>query len=403
MNTEKVIKRDDKYVAHTYGRSPLVLEKGQGMVAWDPEGREYLDFTSGIGVTSLGYCHPDWVAAVEKQLELLPHTSNLYYTAPCGKLAKKICKITGLDKVFFANSGAEANEGAIKAARKYSVDVYGPRRSTIVTLNNSFHGRTLATLTATGQEVFHQDFGPFNDGFRYVPANDFEALKNALDDTVCAVLFECVQGEGGVMALEPAFVHNMVNYCRQHDILLVADEVQTGAGRTGTFLACEHYGFTPDIATLAKGLGGGLPIGAVIMAEKVAWHMSPGSHGSTFGGNPVVCAGALAVMEKLEDHEFMLNVADRAAQLRAGLAALPHVTQVSGLGLMVGIQLEEGISAADVRAACQDAGLLVLTAKSKVRLLPPLILTTQDVERALRILETVLANWPTETKEETEE
>lgn len=399
MNGEKVIKRDDKYVAHTYGRSPLVLEKGRGMIALDPQGKEYLDFTSGIGVTSLGYCHPDWVAAVEKQLETLPHTSNLYYTAPCGKLAKRLCKITGMDKVFFGNSGAEANEGAIKAARKYSVDKYGPGRSTIITLENSFHGRTLATLTATGQEVFHQDFGPFNQGFRYVPAGNFAALKEAMDETVCAVMFECVQGEGGVMALDPAFVHNMVNYCRQQDVLLIADEVQTGAGRTGTFLACEHYGFTPDIATLAKGLGGGLPIGAVLMTESVAQHMGPGSHGSTFGGNPVVCAGALAVLDKLEDHEFMLNVADRAAQLRAGLAQLPHVTQVSGLGLMVGIQLEEGISATEVRAACQEQGLLVLTAKTRLRMLPPLILTRLDVERALEILGNVLTNWK---KEETE-
>ncbi len=399
MNGEKVIKRDDKYVAHTYGRSPLVLEKGRGMIALDTQGKEYLDFTSGIGVTSLGYCHPDWVAAVEKQLETLPHTSNLYYTAPCGKLAKRLCKITGMDKVFFGNSGAEANEGAIKTARKYSVDKYGPGRSTIITLENSFHGRTLATLTATGQEVFHQDFGPFNQGFRYVPAGDFAALKEAMDETVCAVMFECVQGEGGVMALDPAFVHNMVNYCRQQDVLLIADEVQTGAGRTGTFLACEHYGFTPDIATLAKGLGGGLPIGAVLMTESVAQHMGPGSHGSTFGGNPVVCAGALAVLDKLEDHEFMLNVADRAAQLRAGLAQLPHVTQVSGLGLMVGIQLEDGISATEVRAACQEQGLLVLTAKTRLRMLPPLILTRLDVERALEILGNVLTNWK---KEETE-
>lgn len=399
MNGEKVIKRDDKYVAHTYGRSPLVLEKGRGMIALDTQGKEYLDFTSGIGVTSLGYCHPDWVAAVEKQLETLPHTSNLYYTAPCGKLAKRLCKITGMDKVFFGNSGAEANEGAIKAARKYSVDKYGPGRSTIITLENSFHGRTLATLTATGQEVFHQDFGPFNQGFRYVPAGDFAALKEAMDETVCAVMFECVQGEGGVMALDPAFVHNMVNYCRQQDVLLIADEVQTGAGRTGTFLACEHYGFTPDIATLAKGLGGGLPIGAVLMTESVAQHMGPGSHGSTFGGNPVVCAGALTVLDKLEDHEFMLNVADRAAQLRAGLAQLPHVAQVSGLGLMVGIQLEGGISATEVRAACQEQGLLVLTAKTRLRMLPPLILTRLDVERALEILGNVLTNWK---KEETE-
>lgn len=395
MNSEKVIKRDNEYVAHTYGRSQLVLEMGQGLLAADPEGKVYLDFTSGIGVNSLGFCDPDWVEAVTKQLVKLQHTSNLYYTAPCGKLAKKLCKLTGMDKVFFANSGAEANEGAIKAARKYSVDKYGEGRYTVITLQNSFHGRTIATLTATGQDVFHTNFGPFNEGFRYVPANDLEALKAAMDDTVCAVMFECVQGEGGVMALEPNFVHNMVNLCRSKDILLVADEVQTGVGRTGTFLACEHYGFTPDIASLAKGLGGGLPIGAVLMKEEVAKGMTPGTHGSTFGGNPVVCAGALAVVEKM-DYSFMHNIADRSAQLRKGLAKLPHVEEVTGLGLMVGIQLEEGISAAEVRNACQEAGLLVLTAKTRLRLLPPLVLTAEDVEKALEILGEVLTRWNVE-------
>ncbi|MEE0800457.1 MAG: aspartate aminotransferase family protein [Gemmiger sp.] len=389
MQTEKVIKRDQKYLMHTYSRSPLVIERGAGMFAYAPDGREYLDFTSGIGVNALGYCHPAWVAAVTEQAQTLQHTSNLYYTAPCGKLAKRLCRRTGLDRVFFGNSGAEANEGAIKCARKYSVTHYSAARNKVITLNNSFHGRTLATLTATGQDVFHHDFGPFPENFLYVPANDFAALEAAADDSVCAVMMEMVQGEGGVVALDADYVHQVEAFCRARDILIIVDEVQTGVGRTGTFLACEHYGLRPDIVTLAKGLGGGLPIGAVLTTEKVGETMGPGSHGSTFGGNPVVCAGACAVLDTMDD-EFLKNVNDRAVQLRAALADLPHVAQISGLGLMVGIAFEEGIQAADVRAACERKGLLVLTAKTRLRLLPPLILTEQDVDRAVAILREVL-------------
>ena len=389
MQTEKVIRRDLKYIMHTYNRSPLVLERGMGMTAYDAEGNAYLDFTSGIGVNSLGYCHPAWVAAVAEQAGRLQHTSNLYYTAPDAKLAKRLCRRTGMDQVFFGNSGAEANEGAIKCARKYSVTTYGPSRSRVISLVNSFHGRTLATLTATGQDVFHHDFGPFPEGFVYVPANDFEAFARAADDTVCAVMMEMVQGEGGVVALDPGFVHKVEALCRERDILLVVDEVQTGVGRTGTFLACQHYGFRPDIVTLAKGLGGGLPIGAVLMTDKVAACMGPGSHGSTFGGNPVVCAGANAVLDVMNE-DFMANVNARAVQLREGLARLPHVTGVSGLGLMVGIEFDENVKAGAVRAACERKGLLVLTAKTRLRLLPPLILTEHDVEEALRILKNVL-------------
>ena len=391
MQTEKVIRRDLKYIMHTYNHSPLVLERGMGMTAYDAEGNAYLDFTSGIGVNSLGYCHPAWVAAVAEQAGRLQHTSNLYYTAPDAKLAKRLCRRTGMDQVFFGNSGAEANEGAIKCARKYSVTTFGPDRHKVLTLVNSFHGRTLATLTATGQDVFHRDFGPFPGNFAYVAANDFDALKAAADDTVCAVMMEMVQGEGGVVALDPDYVHQVESFCRERDILIVVDEVQTGVGRTGTFLACQHYGLKPDIVTLAKGLGGGLPIGAVLTTAKVGAAMGPGSHGSTFGGNPVVCAGACAVLDTMDD-DFMKNVNDRAVQLRAGLAALPHVTSVTGLGLMVGVAFEEGIQAADVRTACEHAGLLVLTAKDRLRLLPPLILTEQDVTTALNILAGVLEN-----------
>ena len=389
MDTRSIMQRDDAHVLHTYGRSPVALVSGKGMVATDAEGKQYLDFTSGIGVNALGFCHPAWVAAVSAQAATLQHTSNLYYTEPCGALAEEICRRTGLDAVFFGNSGAEANEGAIKAARKYSVDTYGPNRNKVLTLVNSFHGRTLATLTATGQDVFHQDFGPFPERFGYVPAGDFAALEAAADGDTCALMLELVQGEGGVVALDKDYVTKVAAFCKEHDILLVVDEVQTGVGRTGTFLACEQFDLHPDIVTLAKGLGGGLPIGAVVMNRKVADHMGPGSHGSTFGGNPVACAGALAVMQELTD-DLLAKDRALAEPLRAGLKTLPHVTEVSGLGLMVGIALEEGVTAAAVRTACEQAGLLVLTAKTRIRLLPPLILTQEDVDKALAILRTVL-------------
>ena len=392
MNAQKVMQQDEQYVMHTYKRGALVLESGKGMVATDADGAEYLDFTSGIGVNCLGYCDPDWAAAVARQAATLQHTSNLFYTQPCAALAEKLCKAAGFDKVFFGNSGAEANEGAIKAARKYSFDRYGAGRNVVVSLVNSFHGRTMATLTATGQDVFHNYFGPFNQGFVYVPANDENALKAALDaDNVCAVIMEMVQGEGGVMALDKDYVSKAVQLCRSRDVLVIVDEVQTGMGRTGTPFAYQQYDFMPDIVSMAKGLGGGLPIGAVGVSAAVAASMGPGSHGSTFGVNPVVCAGAKVVMDKLLAPGFLQNVNQRAAQLRAGLAALPHVAEVSGLGLMVGIRLEAPLQAADVLAAARQKGLLCLTAKTRLRLLPPLILTEQDVDKALDILGKVLA------------
>ena len=389
MDSEKVIARDNDYVLHTYNRNPIVIEKGHGLHAYGPEGQSYLDFTSGIGVNSLGYCDLNWAEAVSKQAHKLQHTSNLYYTSPCSKLAKRLCRRTGMSKVFFGNSGAEANEGAIKAARKYSFDHYGEGRDQIITLVNSFHGRTIATLTATGQDTFHHYFGPFNEGFLYTPAGDIEALTKLVDKHTCAVMLELVQGEGGVVPLDREFVQAVRALCDEKDLVLIVDEVQTGVGRTGTFLACEQFNLRPDIVTLAKGLGGGLPIGAVLVSEKVAAGMGPGSHGSTFGGNPVVCAGANVVLERL-DESFLAGVREHAAQLRAGLERLPHVKGVTGLGLMLGIQFEDGINAADVLAACRERGLLVLTAKTRLRLLPPLVVTAHDIERALVILDEVL-------------
>ena len=275
MDSEKVIKRDNEYVLHTYNRNPIALEKGHGLYAEGPEGQKYLDFTSGIGVNSLGYCDLTWAEAVSEQAHKLQHTSNLYYTAPCGKLAKKLCKRTGMSRVFFGNSGAEANEGAIKAARKYSFDHYGKGRDVVITLVNSFHGRTIATLTATGQEVFHNYFGPFNEGFVYTTAGDIEGLRELVDRHTCAIMLELIQGEGGVMALDPEYVQAVRALCDEKDLVLIVDEVQTGVGRTGTFLCCEHYNLKPDIVTLAKGLGGGLPIGAVLLNEKTAEGMGP--------------------------------------------------------------------------------------------------------------------------------
>ena len=387
-------------VMGTYGRFPVVIDHGAGESCTDETGKQYIDFGSGIGTTSLGYCNEAWTEAVCKQVKTMQHTSNLYYTAPCGKLAKKLCKRTGMSKVFFGNSGAEANEGAIKAARKYSFDHYGKGRDTIITLVNSFHGRTIATLTATGQEVFHQYFGPFNEGFQYVPAGDINSLTELVDRHTCAILLELVQGEGGVMALDPEYVQAVRALCDEKDLVLIVDEVQTGVGRTGTFLCCEHYNLKPDIVTLAKGLGGGLPIGAVLMNEKVAEGMGPGSHGSTFGGNPVVCAGANVVVDRM-DAAFLSNVNERAVQLRTGLAKLPRVKSLSGIGLMVGIDFLEGIQAADVLAACREKGLLVLTAKTRLRLLPPLTLTAHDVDMALEILGEVLTGMQPKTVEET--
>ena len=391
LNTEKVISRDNDYILHTYGRSQVVLAEGEGMTARDADGKSYLDFTSGIGVNSLGYCHPAWVRAVADQAATLQHTSNLYYTAPDGKLAKKLCRRTGLDAVFFGNSGAEANEGAIKCARKYSVDTYGESRNKVITLVNSFHGRTLATLTATGQDVFHHDFGPFPGNFDYVPAGNFAALEKAADKDTCAVMMELVQGEGGVVALDADYVARVAAFCREKDILVIVDEVQTGVGRTGTFLCCEHYNLKPDIVTLAKGLGGGLPIGAVLMNEKVAEGMGPGTHGSTFGANPVSTAAGGAVMAKLDD-AFLKEVQEKGQYLRTSIENLgsPWLGGVVGMGLMLGVDVKEGHTNKELATLLLDNGLLCLTAGERLRLLPPLVITKDEMDKGLAIMKQTL-------------
>lgn len=384
MNTKEL---DNQYVAHAYGRFDVALTKGQGSTLYDEDGKKYIDFGSGIGVTAFGINDPVWTKAVEEQLHRVQHTSNLYYTAPCAKLAQLLCEKSGMKKVFFGNSGAEANEGAIKFARKYSFDKYGAGRSTIITLVNSFHGRTITTLAATGQDSFHTVFDPFTPGFKYCPANDIEALQAAATDDVCAVLFECVQGEGGVNNLSPTFVNAIAKLAKEKDILIAVDEVQTGNGRTGTYFAYQQYGITPDIVTTAKGLGGGLPIGAVLFGEKLQDTMTPGSHGSTFGGNPVVAAGACSIVERIDD-DFLSEVQRKSEKIRTALAKVKSVQSISGMGLMLGIETNK--PAGEVAKACLANGLLILTAKTKLRLLPALNISDAELDEGLEILKGVL-------------
>lgn len=384
MNTKEL---DNQYVAHAYGRFDVALTKGQGSTLYDENGKKYIDFGSGIGVTAFGINDPVWTKAVEEQLHRVQHTSNLYYTAPCAKLAQLLCEKSGMKKVFFGNSGAEANEGAIKFARKYSFDKYGAGRSTIITLVNSFHGRTITTLAATGQDSFHTVFDPFTPGFKYCPANDIEALQTAATDDVCAVLFECVQGEGGVNNLSPTFVSAIAKLAKEKDILIAVDEVQTGNGRTGTYFAYQQYGITPDIVTTAKGLGGGLPIGAVLFGEKLQDTMTPGSHGSTFGGNPVVAAGACSIVERING-DFLSEVQRKSEKIRTALAKVKGVQSISGMGLMLGIETDK--PAGEVAKACLANGLLILTAKTKLRLLPALNISDAELDEGLEILKGVL-------------
>ena len=384
MNTKEL---DNQYVAHAYGRFDVALTKGQSSTLYDEDGKKYIDFGSGIGVTAFGINDPVWTKAVEEQLHRVQHTSNLYYTAPCAKLAQLLCEKSGMKKVFFGNSGAEANEGAIKFARKYSFDKYGAGRSTIITLVNSFHGRTITTLAATGQDSFHTVFDPFTPGFKYCPANDIEALQAAATDDVCAVLFECVQGEGGVNNLSPTFVNAIAKLAKEKDILIAVDEVQTGNGRTGTYFAYQQYGITPDIVTTAKGLGGGLPIGAVLFGEKVQDTMTPGSHGSTFGGNPVVAAGACSIVGRIDD-DFLREVQRKSEKIRTALAKVKGVQSISGMGLMLGIETDK--PAGEVAKACLANGLLILTAKTKLRLLPALNISNAELDEGLEILKGVL-------------
>lgn len=381
---------DSDYIAQTYGRFNLALSHGKGCQVWDFEGNEYLDFTSGIGVNSLGWADENWLKAVVHQASSLAHTSNLFFTEPSSRLAKKLAEVSGLKRVFFANSGAEANEGAIKTARKYSHDKYGKDRATVLTLVNSFHGRTISTLSATGQEIFHQHFFPFTKGFDHTPANELRALETRLGQKdVCAIILEVVQGEGGVCSLDHEYLQGVQALCHQYDVLLIIDEVQTGIGRTGTMFAYQQFGLTPDIITLAKGLGGGLPIGAFVLGEKVQDTLGKSDHGSTFGANPVSCAGANAVLAKIDD-AFLAEIKRKGEKLQKALAALPKVKSVSGLGLMIGVEFEEGTKAADIVAKCIEKGVLFLTAKTKLRLLPPLIINDEQIEKGIALLKEVL-------------
>lgn len=386
MNT---IEQFNQHVMGSYGRYDVVMESGKNRQAVDENGKTYIDFGSGIGTNSLGYCDDAWVEAVCNQVKTIQHTSNYYYTKVQSDFAKKLCEMTGYSKMFFGNSGAEANECAIKLARKYSFDKYGKGRHTIITLVNSFHGRTMATLSATGQEVFHNYFFPFVDGFVNVVANDVDDLMAKLDDSVCAVMVEFVQGEGGVCPLEKAFVDKIFEECPKRDILIIADEVQTGAGRTGKVLASQNFGVMPDITTMAKGIAGGLPIGICLANEKCSGVLTPGTHGSTFGGNPICCAGGLAVLNRLSSEGFLEEVAKKGEYIKAKLLEIDEVEGVDGLGMMIGIRLKTK-KAGELCKACLVNGLLVLTAKEKLRLLPPLTITYEEIDKGIEILKNLM-------------
>ena len=384
MNTKE---KDNEFVSHAYGRFDVALSSGKGSTVWDENGKEYIDFGSGIGVTAFGIADEEWKSAVEAQLDKIQHASNLYYTKPCADLAMLLCEKTGMKKVFFAKSGAEANEGMIKFARKYSFDKYGEGRKTIITLVNSFHGRTITTLSATGQDGFHTVFGPFTPGFKYCPANDIKALNDMITDDVCAIMFECVQGEGGVLNLSEEFVHEIAKIGAEKDILIAVDEVQTGNGRTGKYFAYMNYGITPDIVSTAKGLAGGLPMGAVLFGEKLKDTVTPGSHGSTFGGNPIAAAGAISIVERIDD-KFLNEVAAKGDYIRDYLGKIKGVKSISGMGLMLGIETEK--PAKEIAAECLERGLLVLTAKTKIRLLPALNISKNELDKGLNILKEVI-------------
>lgn len=378
---------DRQYVAGTYRRFDLALVRGNGSYCYDETGREYIDLGAGIAVNTFGVQDAEWIEAVTQQLSVLQHTSNLYYSEPCARLAALLCEKTGMQKVFFSNSGAEANECAIKTARKYSFDRYGDGRNTIVTLTNSFHGRTVTTLSATGQDVFHTSFFPFTEGFIHIPANDEAALEVLERDSgICAVMIEMIQGEGGVNVLTDAYVQELAARCAKHDILLIVDEVQTGNGRTGDLYAYMHAGIVPDIVTTAKGLGGGLPIGATMFNEKTADVLTYGTHGSTFGGNPVCAAGAYSILSRLDD-ALLSEVKAKGEWIQSSLCGADGIVGVSGRGLMLGIETVK--PAAEVAATCMANGVLVLTAKQKVRLLPPLNIPWDALKKAIAIIKEV--------------
>ena len=389
-NFDILSSQDKQFVANTYGRFPVAIKEGKGALCKDFDGKEYIDFSSGIGVNSLGFCDEGWVSAVTRQLTTLQHISNLYYTEPCVNTAKLLCEKTGMKKVFFSNSGAESNEGAIKCARKYSFTKYGEDRNKVITLVNSFHGRTVTTLAATGQDVFHKYFFPFTEGFEYVPANDIEALKNALDGSVCAIMMELIQGEGGVMPLDKAYVKEVRKLCDEKDIILIVDEVQTGVGRTGKLFCFQNYDIMPDVVSTAKGIGGGLPLGCVMFSEKTENVLVAGDHATTFGGNPVATAGAEYILKTMDD-DFLKEVEKKGEYMREKILSMPHVVGIDGLGLMMGIRLDDSIISSDVVKNGIANGVLLLTAKAKVRLLPPLNITYDEIDRGLEGLRKALS------------
>lgn len=380
---------DEEYIAHTYARFPIQIASGKGALAVDENGKEYIDLGAGIAVNTFGYADEAWIRAVTEQLAKCQHTSNLYYSEPCAKLAELLCRRTGMKKVFFGNSGAEANECAIKVARKYAADKKGKDTYTIITLKNSFHGRTITTLAATGQDVFHKDFTPLTEGFVYAEPNDLDSVRELVKaHKTAAILFEAVQGEGGVMPLKKEFVTGLAEIAADNDILLMADEVQTGNGRTGKLYAYMNYGVTPDIVTTAKGLGGGLPIGACLLGEKVKDTLTQGSHGSTFGGNPAVCAGAYNILSRIDD-TLMDEVTEKSAYVFDALRGTPGIRSVTGMGLMIGILPEK--SAGEVIDLCREDGVLVIKAKDRVRLLPPLNIPKELLEKAVAVIKAACA------------
>ena len=390
MTFEELKAMDDTYVMHTYARFPVDIDHGRGATLYSLAGKEYIDFTSGIGVNSLGYGDPTWISAITQQIQKLGHISNLYYTQPGPKLAKELCTRTGMDKVFFGNSGAEANEAMIKLARKYSFDKYGKGRSTIITLNHSFHGRTMATITATGQPHYHTYFFPFVEDFRYADPT-LESIQAQGGDDVCAVMVELIQGEGGVRPLDKAMIQSLAKLCQEKDWLLLVDEVQTGIGRTGTLFAYQQFDIQPDVVSFAKGIAGGLPLGGILASEKCATVLTPGTHGSTFGANPVSTAAGGAVMAKLDD-AFLKEVQEKGQYLRTSIENLgsPWLGGVVGMGLMLGVDVKEGHTNKELSTLLLDNGLLCLTAGERLRLLPPLVITKDEMDKGLAIMKQTL-------------
>lgn len=390
MNHEELKTLDRQYVMQTYGRFDVDIAHGNGSTLWNEAGRKYIDFTSGIGVCSVGYSNEKWIAAITDQIGKLGHISNLFYSEPYIKLAQQLCERSGMSNVFFANGGGEANEGMIKLARKYSFDKYGQGRSTVITLQNSFHGRTITTLAATGQDVFHNYFFPFTEGFRYALPN-MEAVEEVSGDDVCAVMVELVQGEGGVLPLEHEFVNALVDLCEKRDWLLLVDEVQTGVGRTGSLFAFQEYGIIPDVASFAKGIAGGLPMSGIMANEKCRNVLTPGTHATTFGGNPVSAAAALAVLEVLDD-KALADVKEKGAYLRSKIENLgvPCLGATRGMGLMIGVEVKPPYTNKEIAAKLIEAGVLVLTAGAGLRLLPPLVITQEEMDEGLEIMKRTL-------------